>query len=617
MSRKRGTEKKTLVSDKKDDTNRSRLILWIRCGFFVLLGMVVYIPALTNGFIWDDDVMLTENALMKAPDGLHRIWFSTELSDYFPLTSTTFWIEWRIWGTNPVGYNVLNILLHALGGILIWRVLLRLKIPGAWLAGILFTVHPVCVASVDWIAERKNTLSMVFYALALLLYLRFDQEKRLRFYWLALGIFLLALLSKTSVVVLPMVLLLCVWWQYGKITSQDVRRSVPFFALALVMGLVTVWVQLHEVLLGEQKETDTLFSRVLDGSWAIWFYFGKVLWPAKLTMIYPDWDIDEQNWISYLPAILWVLALVTTWRFRRNWGRPYLFGLGYFTVALLPVLGFFDMNFLLFSPVADHLQYVALPGVIALAVGLAVTFWQKWKAAHSLKAPMLPYVVAAIPILSLSVLTWKQSSVYANEETLWRDVVKKNPDAWIGYHNLADRLAELHRFQEATDYYQQALKLKPHYAKSHNNFGNCLHLLGRFDEAMDEFLDAVQDKPELAEAHNNLGTAYYQKQDYTKALEAFKKAVDLKPDYAAAYFTAGNSALKLGDLDSALNYYFTAARYNPDFADVQYNIGIVLSVRGETNSAVRYLQHALRLNPAHDLAEKELKLLLADTDERQ
>ena len=609
--------------------------LFAKAFVIIAFAFLAYCPAITNGFIWDDDVMLTDNALMKEVDGLSRIWFSTELSDYFPLTSTSFWIEWRLWGMNPVGYNVTNILLHALSAVLLWRVLLRLQIKGAWLASVLFVVHPVCVASVDWIAERKNVLSLFFYFAAMLYYLRYEATQERRSYWLALGLFTLALLSKTSVVVLPMILLLCHWWLRQRITWQNVLDTRPFFGLSLLFGLVTVWFQLHEVLLGEARETDTLLTRVLGGSWAVWFYLGKIIWPAKLSMIYPQWDIEAGKALSYLPGTLWVAMLFCCWWFRRTWGRALLFGLGYFTLALLPVLGFLDMDFLRFSQVADHLQYIAVPGIVVLAVGVSIRLFEivyDWmvpalscdKAVARVRAVspsvtsrrLVPRFAAAFLIVLFSVLTWKQSNIYQDEETLWRDTIHKNPTAWIGYHNLADRLAEMHRYQEAAEYYQAALRLKPDHAKSHNNLGSTLHLLGRFDEALDEFLDAVQNKPELAEAQQNLGFAYYNRRDYAKALLCYRKAAELKPDYGSAYFGLGNCELQLGKINEALNHYFTAERYLSANPDLQYNIGLILSVRGETNGAVRFLQNALRLNPGHQLAAKELQLLLVNSDTR-
>jgi tetratricopeptide (TPR) repeat protein len=623
-------------SVKKVHVRRVDWKLLVKALAILAFAFAAYSPAVTNGFIWDDDVMLTDNDLMKEADGLWRIWFSTELSDYFPLTSTSFWIEWRLWGTNPIGYNVTNILLHALSGIALWRVLLRLKVPGAWLASALFVVHPVCVASVDWIAERKNVLSLLFYLGAILCYLRFQTEESKRWYRISLALFLCALLSKTSVVVLPIVLLLCHWWIGSKMTWQTVRKTIPFFVLALFLGLVTVWFQLHEVLLGEAKETDTFLTRVLGGSRAIWFYLSKILWPVNLSMIYPQWSIHESHWTSYVPGLLWCLMLFLFWRFRQEWGRGLLFAFGYFTTALLPVLGFFDMNFLRFSQVADHLQYIAVPGIVALFVSMSIWVVEKlYSVSRSAKRREVeksrkrdldaiqlngnrpfPRLAAAITIFGLSILTWRQSSLYQDEETLWRDTIQKNPTAWIGYHNLADRLAELHRYDEAASCYQAALNLKPDHANSHNNLGSTLHLLGRADEAIDEFLDAIQNKPELAEAHQNLGFAYYRRNEFAKALECYNKAAQLKPDYGLAYLGAGNCELQLGNVSTALNNYFTAQRYIPTDPDVQYNIGIILSVRGETNSAIRFLQHALRLNPSHKLAQKELQLLIANTDLR-
>ncbi len=624
---------------------RTRVIDWkpfAKALLIFVLAFAAYWPAVTNGFIWDDDVMLTDNAAMKDADGLYRIWFTTELSDYFPLTSTMFWIEWRLWGTNPIGYNVMNIVLHALSAVVLWRVLLRLRIPGAWLAAALFVVHPVCVASVDWIAERKNVLSLFFYVIALLLYLRFEVEQRKCLYWFSLGSFLLALLSKTSVVVLPVVILLSVWWLRGTINWRDVRKTIPFFALACVLGLVTVWFQLHEVLLGEAQETDTLLTRVLGGSWAIWFYLGKIVWPLNLSMIYPQWEINPKSWISYLPATMWLIFLTMFWCYRRTWGRGLFFGFAYFTVALLPVLGFFDMNFLLFSQAADHLQYIAIPGITALVIGLIAEGYCRISAlfaaaprindlkrrasglehshppkSSAIQARMRLFlrITGITAIITLTILTSRQSFLYQDEEILWRDTIQKNPTAWVAYNNLADRLAELHRFEEAAHYYQEALRLKPDHAKAHNNLGSTLHILGRFDEAIDEFLDAIQNKPELAEAHQNLGLTYYQQKEYAKALDCYKEAIRLKPTYGPAHFNAGNCQLQLGNLDAALNYYFAAERYVPTDPDIPYNIGIILSVRGETNNAVRFLQTALHLNPRHKNAEKELQLLLANTDE--
>ena len=201
--------------------------------FLVVIAFLVYMLAVCGGFIWDDVALITENRVIKADDGLYRLWFTTQADDYYPLTGSLWWLEWRLWGNSATGYHVVNVLLHAANAVLVWLILARLKVPGAWLAGCVFAFHPVNAATAAWITEQKNTLSMLFFALAVLSYLQFYQDGRWGWYACSLGAFLLAELSKAAVVMLPVVLLGCVWWRRRRIALKDVLWSVPFFALSL------------------------------------------------------------------------------------------------------------------------------------------------------------------------------------------------------------------------------------------------------------------------------------------------------------------------------------------------------------------------------------------------
>jgi len=404
------------------------------------LTLAAYLPAMGAGYIWDDDDFLTQNALIKAPDGLYRFWFTTEAYDYFPLTSTMLWFEWRIWGDRPAGYHVVNIILHGLAAVVLWRVLRRLGIPGAYFAAMVFALHPVCAASVAWITERKNTLPMVLYLLSALAWLRFDDGGKRRWYAFSLLLFLAAMLAKTSVVMLPAVLLLLAWWRRGRGAGSmrpcgrpslrtpvpaDARRgegakgrtvvlrTVPFFVLSLVLGLVTVWFQNHRAIAGVAVRPEGIASRLAASGWIVWFYLYKLLLPVNLIMIYPRWEVDGANPVHYLPLAFLLAALAFLWRFRRSWGRSPLLALGYFVITLLPVLGFIDMSFMRYSLVADHLQYTAAAGAIALAAGLPAA----WARRFMPRAVAIPGAVAMLAVLGA--MTWAQASTYQDEETLW------------------------------------------------------------------------------------------------------------------------------------------------------------------------------------------------------
>jgi hypothetical protein len=430
--------------------------LWPGAVILALATVLVYLPAMRGGFIWDDDILVTANPAVKSMNGLFAIWFGDWQLDYIPLTLTSFWAEWHLWGMHAAGYHIVNILIHAANAVLVWRVLLRLDVPGSWLAALLFAVHPVCAASVAWIAERKNTLSMFFYLLSLGWFLRYDEAvhstvkngNARRLLWCSLAAFVLALLAKSSTAVLPAVLLLGVWWRRGGVTWRDVRRCVPFFVLAVLMVAAAAAIQARAVRGGLGVIHDSLPVRLIGGSWAVWFYLGKIFAPANLTMIYPRWAIDPRAAISYLPGFLLAGLLFVFWRWREGWGRPFLFALGYFIVALAPALGVVDLAFFSSSRVADHFQYLALPGICALTAGLA---WRKRRVGTALAAGMAVAV--------LMVLTCRHERVLADSRTLWQDNLAKNPNSWKVCMNLHDVLAREGDLEGSVKYKERADEL--------------------------------------------------------------------------------------------------------------------------------------------------------------
>ena len=530
------------------------------CALIVLLTLITYIPAMRGGFVFDDYALLVNDPLIKVSDGLQRFWFTTEATEYYPLSWSLWWAEWRLWGDHAIGYHVANVLLHSANAILVWIILRHLKIPGALVAGLVFALHPVNVATVAWITEQKNTMSMFFYAVAILSYLRFDEEGSWRWFNLSLAAFLLALLSKTAIVMLPVVLLGCVWWMHGRLRVKDFLYSVPFFALSLIMGLVNVWFEYHRATEGLGVHATGFAARLATAGWVPWFYLSKALLPIDLMVVYPKWQVNTSNWISYMPGIILIGGLVMFWWKRQTWGRSLLFGLGYFVVTLFPVLGFFYQPFYRHAFVADHWQYYSIIGVIAFMVAAGERICRRL-GEHGLYWGGVGSVAV---LLVLGAASWRRGHVYADDVTLWRDNVARNPAPWP-YNNLGCALQRTGRFNEAIHQFDQALRLNPEYADAHCNRGNVLSQTGRTEEAMAEWELALRFKPDYAQAHYNLGLGLARQGRLPEAMGHWEQALRIKPHYAEAHYNLGVALEQTGKVREAAGHYEQALRIRPDY----------------------------------------------------
>jgi len=568
---------------------------WLLAAVLVVAVVLVYQPVWHAGFIWDDDTFLTNNPLIKAHDGLYGFWFTDKPPDYFPLTSSMLWLEWRLWGLNAIGYHFVNILLHGFSAVLLWRVLRRLSVPGAWLAGLLFAVHPVNVESVAWITERKNVLPMVFYLLTFLTYFRFEENGRRRRYFVALGMFLLGLLAKTSVVMLPVLLLGCAWWLRGKVAVRDLWRSVPFFALSLILGLVTVWYQAHRAIDTDVVRIDGFASRLAVAGCAVWFYLYKALLPINLSFVYPRWSLDPASATSWLPlaALAALFTLLIVYR-QRAWGRSSLFALGCYVVALLPVLGFINIYFMQYSLVADHWQYFAIIGIIAIVA--AGCLW----IIKSAGIPRIGYGLCAALVATLAVLSWQQSRVYADAETLYRTTLANNPNCWMAHYNMGGVMLESN-IEEAIAHTKEALRLNPGYPGAYNNLGLAMQKLGHLEEARAQFLEALRVKPDYPLAHNNLGYVSEKLGHLDEAVTQYHEALRLYPNYTEAHYNLGNALQRTGRLQEAVAQYKATLQLAPQSPAAHSNLGIALQKLGRIEEAANEYQEALRLKP--DLAE--------------
>src|SRR5947208_473870 len=583
---------------------------WFFCLILAVVTMLAYQPAWNGGFIWDDDEYVTNNKLLTAPDGLRRIWFSLDSpSQYFPLVYTTFRIEHELWGLNPAGYHWVNLLLHVANALLVWRVLVRLNVPGAWLAAAIFALHPVQVESVAWITERKNVLMGFFFLLTLLAWTAFVDERTKRpwrFYGLALILYVLALSAKTTACTLPAALLLILWLQKKSINWERILQIAPFFLLGLGIGLVTVWWERYHQ--GTRMAVLALgpVERILVASRAVWFYLGKLIWPSNLTFIYPRWTIVSTHSLAYA----WLLAgaglCAVIYFVRRYVGRGVEVAAAFFVATLSPVLGFIMLYTFRYTFVADHYQYLACIGPIALASEGVVSLADVLKQSRPLVLSAALCVVAV-----LAVLTWRQAAIYTDIEALWGTTLARNPGCWMAHNNLGIVLFQKGDTDEAVAHYRTTFEMQPDFWDAEYNLGIALLSKGQVDEAIAHCSNAVRIAPNDPDALVALGNALLQKERIDDAIIHYQKALAMRPDYFLAHHSLGHAFLEKGDLDAAISHCRPALLIQPQNADTHTKLAIALDEKGQTAEAIQHYEKALEISPRSVSALTNLAWLLA------
>lgn len=588
-----------------ESTNASAARVRFGLGVLLVFALVfiVYSPILPGSFLMDDHRLIKEdNALVNGQFTPSNIWFQTD----FTLSTFGLWLQWLAWGENPGWYHAVNILLHGLSAVLLWRLLLWLRIPGAWLVALVFAVHPVCVNSVARIAEIKNTLSLPFFIASFWFYLRYEairlnpvrppaRDYAALWFGLSLAAFVLALLSKTSTVMLPPLLLVCAWWRRGRITRQDLLQTSPYFVLALAFGLMSVWFQKHLELAstGQIIQPESIWQKLAVADRVFWFYLKKALWPLNLNIVYPRWTISALTMWVFLPAVLVGAALVFCWRLRFQWSRHVIFGLACFGITLFPVLGFFDSQFLTRWQVSDHLQYLPLIVPVTLAVaGLAAMLPPKY----------LRQVAVALVVI-LSVLTFQRAQVFASEEKLMRDTLAKNPSAWAAQDDLGVILAKRQNFSEATECFKAALQANPYddadKASAHSNLGQVLTIQGKVAEAEAHYLAAIQINPADGEIHKRLAYNLGQQGKIRDELGQLQIALTLRPDIQTRLNLAA-LLYQTGSLQPAVDQFHKVLLLNPDHVESLNNLAWLLATCPDATlrngpEAVRHAEHACHL----------------------
>lgn len=635
-----------------------------------LATLVAYVPAIRGQFIWDDDYYVTNNVLLKNLDGLQKIWFGIvphpskyQLPQYYPMTHTSFWFEHAAWGLNPTGYHITNVLLHVCNALLVWLILRRLNVPGAWAAAAIFALHPINVESVAWIAERKNVLCAFFFFSSLYIYLRHcgviapppaakEQftlpDDPLRVYAIALLLFVLALASKTIASSMPAVVLLVIWWKRGSIRwKQDVLPLLPFFVLGIAAGLLTSWLEVNNVGARGPEWEHGLAARFLIAGRVAWFYVGKLLYPHPLIFNYPRWEVnpgDPVQWIFPLAAIAVVVIL---WTCRRQWGRGPLVAVLYYLGTLFPAMGFVNVFPMRYSYVADHFVYLSSIGLIALAAGGVARLLARLVPPQNLAGASAG--LTAVVLVACFALTNSHAGVFESPAALWKDTLTRtHQKSWMAANNYGELLmssGEPEKIAAAEQWFNKVLRLRPEHAEARYNLGRIaehrgqndlamrlyeesaqrrgndvrpiyrmgriLESLGRTDEAEAQYKRVVQINPADENAYLTLGQLYEKQKKYEQAIKQYELASDANPESAAPFIAIGTVLVNTDKIEEAVPFFGRALQLDRENPSIARNIGAIFASSGYLREARDWFTRAIELNPEFADARRQLGVVLA------
>jgi tetratricopeptide (TPR) repeat protein len=587
--------------------------IW-QAGILIILIIAAYAPVWNAGYIWDDFEAVQGNVLLRSPGGVWRLWAepSSNLGEehYWPLTYTTFWLEYRLFGPSPRTSHVVNVLLHVLNAVILWLILRRLKIPGAWFGAAFFALHPVRAESVAWIVERKDVLSGLFYLIAFWAYWRWMDDKRdKRLYALALAAFAFSLLSKSITVTLPVAIGICLWWKKGRITSDDILPLAPFFILGLVFSLGDMaWV--HHRPQGFFGLTAA--DRLITPSRALILYIWKWICPIKLITVYPQWEVGNEPRLQdfiYPAAIAALVAIL--WILRGRIGRALLASFLFFAVTLAPVLGFIDFSYMSHSYMADRFQYLA-----SISLGMLLAGGVAWSIKR-LRLPESSGLATGMAVcFLLGIGTFQRAGVFESIRTLTNDTIAKNPRAWSAHINYGNWLNAHGQIDEALSHYKQALAIVPSSAEAHNNTGAILSAKGKSEEAISYFKKAVELSPKYADAYSNLGQEYLELGRIEEAKKYLSEALRLNPDHPDALNNLGSALLISRDIEGAIGIFKHAIAVDSSKIEPYVNLAHIYTAKRNISEAIYYYRQAVRLNPQAPDLSNDLAWLLATTDDK-
>ncbi len=570
---------------------------WVLGGILLVLTGIAYSPAFQAGFIIDDADFFLEDPVVKAADGLFQVWLNP-LNDngvwpYLPITRTTFWLEYQLFGGNLTIAHTINIILHGLAALLLWRILLQFRIRGAWWVGMLFALHPIYVQSVAWIAQRKNGVAAIFFLLCVWSFWKFALKPRWHWYAITCLFLVCALLSKTSTIMLPPMLVLVCWWLRLPWKRRDTLLLIPLFGIAAVAGIARIWFETHAINPLEGFVQLSFLERLQVFGHVPFFYLKKLILPYPLMFNYPRWTLDVETLSLYLPlfSIVFIFGCLL-WKYQ-TWGKPLFLALSAFGLGLFPVSGLFHNGWFSASYVADHWGHLPSIPLLILAVVGGV-----WTVSSNPNFSRFGGFAGGGFLILLVWLTWNQTRIYQNLDTLWTHTLQYNPKSWMGHHQLAVMHHRRNEWDSALAHYNQSIALEARFRLNHKNRGKLHDQLGQLPQAITDYSTALQLNASDIETYAQRGFAYYRTEAYAEAITDFNEVLRYIPNHPEALLYRGESYFLLQDYETAFQDYERLLQIYPQQAELYYQRGRKYLFLQQYASAINDFTRSLQLGTA-------------------
>jgi tetratricopeptide (TPR) repeat protein len=576
--------------------------------------LVAYAPALLGDFfLFDDRGYILENPLVTSPSGLARIWRGEDMVDYWPLSFSVFWLIWQVAGATPVAFHAISLALHLGCSWVLYRVLRQCQVSFAGLAALIFALHPANSETVAWIFQIRTSLASLLLGAATMAWLAYERRPRLWLWSCALIMFALSLTAKTLAVAFPLLLIarrMPLWRLHGR---RLVWEIAPFLTASLAAGSLGLLLHARARRLTDEFTLDLdAWQRLGRGILAFAFYLRQSVLPHDLSLLHPQFSWSWGSELVWIAAGALLVALLATAAAVRGRWRPsptLFWSAAWFLTALLPVSGVVHISYFVYSPVADHYLYPALPAAIVAALHLLAKLGERRQASRRLAMPLALLLLGA-----LFLLTRERAEIFRSEESVWLDAKAHAPASWLATYNLATVYLRAGQEERGLTLVHEALALNPDYPEAHYNLGVNAYQRGDLVSAKEHFARALR-KRRMPEAYYNLAVLAHQAGDGPEAERQLRLALAVQPRFVGARHLLGVVLYRQKRLGEAIHEWQAVLRQQPNVAETHYNLGVVLSRTGHVSAARHHLASALAAPPAFDEPHFGVSIVFRQADE--